>query len=206
MQKISVGACLRFGWETFKKRPLFLIGLTFGYGVIQVVIGALPEQQGIMAVLLGLALLIINTLIDMGILSAALKAHADITHLSTHDMWHPKLFWKYLGVKILQWIIIFVGIILLVIPGIIAGIVFMLATYLVLDRNLAPIEALKESARLTKGNRWNLFLLFLAIVGLNILGAVAFLVGLLVSLPVTLLALTHAYRTLAAKGAAPVSE
>jgi uncharacterized membrane protein len=74
---------------------------------------------------------------------------------------------------------------------------FMFATYLVIDKNMAPMDALKESRRMTYGHKWNLFLFGLGLIGINILGFLALIIGLLVSLPVTMLAMAHAYRTLA---------
>lgn len=205
MQKLSVGASIRFGWKTFKKRPFFLIGIVLGVMIVSGILGSLPKQQGIMTILLTLAILVINILIEMGLISFAIKAQDDIAHLTIHDIWHPRSFWKYIGVKILTGVIVLIGIILLIVPGVIAALALMFATYLIIDRDLGPIEAMKESIRLTKGNRWNLFLLILAIAGINILGAIALFVGLFVSIPVSLLALAHAYRTLAGKGAVSVS-
>jgi len=72
----------------------------------------------------------------------------------------------------------------------------MFVPYLVIDRGLGPIESMKESWRVTKGNKWQLFLLFLALIGINLLGVAALVVGLLVSVPITMLAAAHAYRTL----------
>ena len=72
----------------------------------------------------------------------------------------------------------------------------MFVPYLVIDRGLGPIEAMKESWRVTKGHKWQLFFLFLALIGLNILGAIALIIGLLVTVPISMLAAAHAYRTL----------
>jgi uncharacterized membrane protein len=49
---------------------------------------------------------------------------------------------------------------------------------------------------LTKGNRWKLFQLSLALLLLNILGLLALLVGLFVTIPVSFIAMVHAYRAL----------
>ena len=65
------------------------------------------------------------------------------------------------------------------IPGIIASLGLGFATYLVVDRGMQPVASLKESWRITKGNKWRIFLLGLALTGVNILGALALVVGLL---------------------------
>jgi uncharacterized membrane protein len=58
---------------------------------------------------------------------------------------------------------------------------------------------LKESWRITNGNKWQLFLFGLVLIGLNLVGLLALVVGLLVTAPITWLAATHAYRTLASQ-------
>ena len=71
-----------------------------------------------------------------------------------------------------------------------------MSLYLVMDRGLGVTESLKESRRITYGNRLKLLLLGLALVGINIVGFFLLIVGLLVSIPVSMLAGVHAYRTL----------
>jgi uncharacterized membrane protein len=76
------------------------------------------------------------------------------------------------------------------------ALMFMFTTFLVIERELGPIEALKESNRITRGHKWNLLGLLLMLILVNLLGVLALIVGLLVSVPVTMLALTHVYRVL----------
>jgi hypothetical protein len=90
------------------------------------------------------------------------------------------------------------GLVLLILPGIIFA-MFMFANFIVVDRELGPIEAMKESSRITRGKRWTLLWLSLAILVINLLGLIALVVGLLVSVPVTWLALAHAYRLFAGR-------
>jgi hypothetical protein len=80
----------------------------------------------------------------------------------------------------------------------------MFATYFVVDKGMGPIEALKASARITKGNRMRLLALFAAGMLISLFGALALIVGLLVAIPVITLASVHAYRRLSA--AADASE
>jgi uncharacterized membrane protein len=204
MNTIAVGEMLRFGWETFKKRPWFFIGTVVLVALVSSILSALAPDPVTNAFdfVLALAIIVLNIFIEMGLVAFALKVHDGVDGATFKHLWHPQSFWKYVGVKILTGLIVVVGLVLLIVPGIIAAIALIFATYLVVDRNLGPIEAIKESARLTKGHRWQLFLLALAIIGINILGAIALLVGLVVTIPVSLLAVVHAYRKLAGKGAA----
>jgi hypothetical protein len=60
------------------------------------------------------------------------------------------------------------------------------------------MESLPKSTKLTQGVKWRLVLLALAIVALNLLGLVALVVGLLVTIPISLLAYIHVYLKLKA--------
>lgn len=105
-------------------------------------------------------------------------------------------FWSFLGTSILTGIMVALGGLLLIIPGIILGVYLSLAPFLVVDRNLGPGEAIKGSFRVVQGNFWSLvgfgFLAFL----INVLGAMLLGLGLVVTVPVTSLALAYIYRRL----------
>jgi len=69
--------------------------------------------------------------------------------------------------------------------------------YLVVERGLGPVDAMKESWRVTKGHKGQVGLLILALVGIVILGLLALGIGVFVAAPIAMLAMTHAYRMLA---------
>lgn len=200
MQTVSVAASLRFGWDTFKKRPLMLAsGFLIGIVVMTVssVIFEQPEAEpSIQGFMLGLISAIIGLLVEIGFVTFALRAHDAIERVDLKTLWNPKPFLPYLAGQILVGLAVLVGLVLLIVPGIIAALGFLFSSYLIVDKGRGPIEAMKESWRITKGNRWKLFLLVLAIAGINIVGFFLLVVGLLVTIPVTMLALAHAYRTL----------
>jgi uncharacterized membrane protein len=213
MPVLSIGDCIRFGWETFKKRPGILIGALFlcmflpsipNLLVAHPVVEPgqpLPPLTG--AQLIGLlSSIAVGVLVSLGATSFILRAHDDIASVKFSDLWNPEPFWRFLGAEFLVALIIAAGFILFLIPGVIASVGLSFATYLVVDRGAGPMDAIKESWRITKGNKWQLFLLMLSLVLLNILGIVALVVGVLVTIPITWLAVTHAYRTLSGPGPA----
>jgi len=207
MTALSIGDCIRFGWETFKTRPGILIGAFLLTMLIPSIPGMFfpgPEfQPGVpppppsAAQFIELLVsIVLSLLVALGAATFALRAHDDIASVKISDLWNPEPIWRFLGAEILAGIIIFVGFLLFVIPGIIASLGLCFVPYVVIDRGAGPIDALKESWRITKGHKWRLFLLGLALVGINLLGLLALVVGILVSIPVSWLAITHAYRTL----------
>lgn len=159
-----------------------------------------PQDNAGVGLLIFLATTTASTFASMGLTAFFIRAHDDVMHVSLNELWHPQQFWQFLAVSILVGIASVIGLILLIIPGLILITMFAFAKLLVIDRAMGPIDAMKESMRLTKGSRLKLFLLLLALLVINILGALTLLIGLLVTIPVSMLALTHAYRSLSHKG------
>lgn len=85
------------------------------------------------------------------------------------------------------------GFILLIVPGIIIVLMFQMYAYLVVDKGLGPIAALKRSRVITKGSRWRLFVLGFLIVLVNLGGLLCLVVGLLVTIPLTAIASARVY-------------
>ncbi|MBI4093939.1 hypothetical protein HY417_03165 [Candidatus Kaiserbacteria bacterium] len=206
--RISVGSFVRFGWETFKKRGWFLVGAVLIFGIASVVasfvngvvtsviVEAVGSGAGtIIGFVAGMA---VNAIINLGWIAFLLKAHDDIASVSFSDLWHPQKFWSFLGATLLYSIIVFVGYIFLIVPGVIASVAFFFAPWLVVDKGLTPIEALKASARITKGNRLRVFALMAASMLVSFLGVLALIVGLLIAIPIVTLAAASAYRRLSA--------
>jgi len=98
--------------------------------------------------------------------------------------------------SILVGLAIGIGFVLLIVPGILAMLFFMFSTVIVIDRDLGPIEAMKESMRIGRGCRWSLLGLVVLLALIVFVGMLALFVGLLVAMPVATLAFIHAYRVL----------
>jgi thioredoxin 1 len=74
---------------------------------------------------------------------------------------------------------------------------FSLCYFFVIDRQLGPIDALRASSRTTLGAKWQLLLFGLVCGLVNLAGFLCFIVGLLVTVPLVMIAMAHAYRQLA---------
>ena len=70
------------------------------------------------------------------------------------------------------------------------------AGLIILDTDLGTMEALRRSWRITKGHVWKLVFLSFLILGLNILGFLAFIIGVFFTLVMSQFAYTIAYRVL----------
>jgi uncharacterized membrane protein len=194
----SISEAFAFGWASFKKDPWFFVGATLALWVFSFIINMLTRNHsgilGVIGFLIGLAA---STVVTIAYAKIALSTNAG-AHVSWNDLWAPNYFLPMLGTMILQGICIVVGLILLIVPGIIVALMLAFSQLIVVDQGKMPIEALKESFHLTKGHLWQLFLFALAVIAANIVGAVLLVVGLLVSVPVTLIAAAYVYKKLLA--------
>lgn len=199
-EKFSIKEALSYGWDTFKADAKFFLVLM----VVMIAIAVIPDlivdrvfAEGsaphlifkVILRLIGLVMGMITTRISLDIYDTG---KADLSRLGEL----ASLFPRYLVGKILFGLIVFVGLILLIVPGIIASYMFLYVGYLMIDRGLGPIEALKESRTITDGSKWDLFLFSLVVGFLNIVGVLALLIGLFITVPVTLMASVFVYRKL----------
>jgi hypothetical protein len=200
----SISESIKFGWETFKKDPWFYAGVTLALSIFSTLVNWLTNHGsgifGIVGWLIGFAA---STVVTIAYARLALSASSG-QHVNWNGLWAPEHFWRMFGATLLQGIIIVIGFILVIIPGIIAALILCFTQLLVVDKKMQPFEALKESYRLTKGHLLQLFLLMLCLILLNIVGAVLLLVGLLVTVPVTILAIAHVYRKIEALQGVPL--
>lgn len=118
------------------------------------------------------------------------------------DLSGEKFFQYFLAMLVLT-VFVLIGFILIIIPGIIIAIMTSLTAFIIMDEKKdiawngkAFWHAIKRSRELTDGEKWNLFGFFLVILAINVLGALAFGFGLLVTVPITGIAFAHIYNAL----------
>lgn len=99
-----------------------------------------------------------------------------------------------LATYLLMMLLVVIGFILLIIPGIYLLIAYMLALPLVVEKNLGPWQAL-EASRKAVSKRWFEILGFGIVIGLiNIAGAIPLGIGLIWTMPMTVIATGVLYR------------
>ena len=85
---------------------------------------------------------------------------------------------------------------MLIIPGIILALKYWFCAMIIVDRQIDPISALKESSNITNGVKRELFLFSAISLGVNLLGVLCLGVGMLLTIPVTSIAKVYVYREL----------
>lgn len=92
---------------------------------------------------------------------------------------------RMVGATILYGLMVALGLILLVVPGIYLALKFSQYQYAIVDRNLGVIDSLKYSSEITAGSLWQLLGLAVLLILINLLGVVALCVGLIFTIPLT---------------------
>ncbi len=212
MTSFSKKEALRYGWTTFKAQPWVFVGAAAIIAVVSIVLRKLAgNNHDAMSGIISLVGTVLQWWLYLGFMRMVLKTYAGVSinvNMLFAESWKTLL--QYAIVAILSGILIFIGGILLIVPGIIVATMLSLAPLLVVDRGIKGIEAMKESRRITEGHRMNIFLFMVIIIVLNIVGALALGVGLLVTVPISFLAFVYAYKQIekgmAMAPVAPMSE
>ncbi|MCL5439210.1 MAG: DUF975 family protein [Patescibacteria group bacterium] len=210
MSKFSKKEAIGYGWDKVKKNLRFFIVLivivfavSFVPSFINSAMTASSREGGqifptIFSLIINLAFWVLQTIIGIGLIKIYLK-FIDGQKPKYSDLFsYYRLFFKYLIGSILSGLIVLAGFILLIVPGIIWSIKYQFTTYLIVDKDMSPVAALKKSGAITKGSKWNLFLFGLLLGLINILGVIALGVGLFITIPITMLATAYVYRKLSA--------
>lgn len=198
-QVFSIEESLKFGWEKTKAHSMILFQalLTlFAYEIVASSINhAFKHSAG--SGLAWLIVAIVGAFLSAGFIVITLKIARGERAVYKDIIPPVRLVWDMTIASLLTGLLVLGGLILLVIPGIYIAIRLSVVRYAVVD-GASITESLRKSSALTKGDMWQLFLFFLAFIVINIIGALLFIVGLLVTIPATMIAMAHMYDKLKA--------
>jgi len=97
----------------------------------------------------------------------------------------------------LYFLVVLVGVIFFIVPGIIFAMMFAQVPYILRDdENIGVIDALKKSANMMKGHKMQLFLLYLSFIGWAILAILTLGIGYLFLFPYMYTTVAHYYEDL----------
>jgi len=189
----TVGDSYGYGWKQFIKYFLELFLISIIVILVQAPLGGLGaitngHGPAIMFFVFFLQLFVLAYAIlflapiNYGASYAFLKGVRD-EKLEIRDMFSG--FENYLNVvlaNILTGFLIGIGFFFLIIPGIIVACRLAFVRYLVIDRQLDPIEAIKASWRMTKGHAWTIFFMGLLAIPIALTGIICLGVGIIFSI------------------------
>jgi len=207
-RKFTIGEAVGFGWSAAKQNLgvfiLIAIVLFVLFGVLNVAADLLSERSPVLSLAVALLSVVLNLLVQLGLVKVALKC-CDNVRPAVGDVFNcVPLLVKYFVGTILYSLIILGGLVLLIVPGIVWAVKYQFYPYFILEKGLGPVASIKMSGKMTCGAKWRLLFFDLVCMGVILLGVLAFLVGLIVAVPVVMVGTASIYRKLLA--ALPAAE
>jgi uncharacterized membrane protein len=196
----TVSKTLRFGWQTVRDRlGFFLAIVAISVGVSLLPAGIqkfLEDGDPTFAFLAIIPAWVLGMVVQMGLILIPLRI-CDGEDPELSDLFSCyDLVPRYILASIAYMLLVSVGLLLLVVPGILWGIKYQFFGYHIVDEDAGALDSLRRSAEITQGAKGKLGWLFLALLGLNVAGFVCLLLGLLLTYAVTLVCCAFVYRRL----------
>lgn len=186
-------APIKSGWELMKQNFWFLAGLVLIQGIFSSIDNKYRDTDASFPI--SLIILIIDVFLSIGILKIILNL-IDRKPLSYSELWqNSRYFWRYLGASVLYGLLVALGLLLLIVPGIYWATKYQYTTYLIVDKDMGITDAFKKSGEITKERIWDLFAFNIILLGIIILGALALVIGLFAAIPVVWIAFALVYRS-----------
>lgn len=192
--KFSISEVAGTSWKFTKSQIWVLAGMFLAYCVVTGILNLITSSSYVLNLLVQL---IIGSLFTLGFIRNMFQTmDGEEPQFSAYGQ-EARKFLHYLVANILYSIIVCIGIVLLIIPGIYLAIrLQFFQQYIVSEERCSAIDALKKSWELTQGQAMPLFLLALVQIGLTLLGLILLVVGLFVAIPLIVMMQCYVFRQL----------
>lgn len=202
--RLEVGSAISYGWKKFTENVgpfiILMIAVFVAFIVISIIQSVLtPDSSGFLALVWTAAISVIGYIITSIVQAGVFRAGLGVTKgeaPSVSQLVDTTNIANYILTVILVGLGFFVGFILCIVPGLIWLVFTAYAPIVALDKGLGPVEAITTSLNWVKDNFGQVFLILLVSYIVYIVGACLCGVGLLVSVPVALVAMVYSYRAL----------
>ena len=196
---ISVGDAVSYGWNAYWKNVGTLVVIAIVVLAINIVVGLIAQATGSVAgqIIVQFIGFFASMLISLGWIRVSLEVTRGVKP-EVGDLFKFDGYGPYILASLLFALGFYVGLILCIIPGIIFAVAFGFYGFVIAERGegVGVMDSLKESADLTRGNRWQLFGLGMVLLLINFVGALLCGIGLIFTLGITIIAWAYVYRTL----------
>lgn len=213
-QPFSVGAAISYGWQKFQANVGAFLGLTVIMFVSSMVVSGIQQalapspfavsSAGAFSVNGGQLMTVgvfsvLSWIVSLVFQAAMVKGALDVTRgqqVSLGTMFAGINWGAVVLASLLTGIAVTIGLILCVLPGLVVAMFTLYTNYFIIDRGEDAITAIKSSVSLVSKNFSDLFVFMLAGFGITLLGALACGLGLLVAIPLVVIAAAWTYRVL----------
>lgn len=176
-------------WDKTKKNYWFLFCLFIVSAIVMSVLQHVKLLNFVVGIFIGIAALTISIIIARG--------HTPKYEDLFKSFKDYKITLNYFLASIIYMIVIIIGLLALIIPGIYLAIRLQFYKFLVIENeNMRPVDTLKESYKITEGHFWDLLVFMVVIIVMNLIGAIPFGLGLVITIPITAIASAILYKKL----------
>ncbi len=191
-------------WRLFKEKwedVYKVLGLVFFLQLVATTVASYNQENmsDLTNLFVGLALQAFTLILNMNLIRLMLKIirgqSYELSELFDLDHRFLAYIWGLFKVGLIAAF----GFLLLIVPGVIWALKYSMVQYLIIDKKIDSREALTLSAKMTKGVKGKLFWIMLLGFGINLLGLIALVLGLFITIPVTYIANLLVYQYLLEK-------
>jgi hypothetical protein len=188
---MQIGEVLQEAWEIFKKNPGKLISAYCVFLLINLVAGIVLR---LISPIGDFLLYIVDIMVLAGVYYFYLEVYRD-ERASIFDIFYPikEYFVRLLIMAFLKIVLISIGFVLFILPGIYLSVSFIFSELLIADKGFKSWGALDWSRKNVTKSWFSYFAFLLVLMFINILGLIPFGLGLLITGPLSLMAIVVAY-------------
>lgn len=217
-QQVQIGEAFSYGWLKFQQNVgtillgvlayLVAIGVVVGifYGILiggaSAASSSSLDNANALGALFGFSGLLIAAIVGLLAVfmqAGVIRASLEISHgrpVAFGTFFQFADFGKVLLAVLLVGVGTAVGTLLCYLPGLVFGFFAQFTLFYVIDKGLSPVDALKASFSLVNKNLGTVVVLYIGVMVAQWIGSALCGVGLLVAVPVSILATTYVYRRL----------
>ena len=213
---MSYSQVLRFGWEKLKAHwkllALYMLILILFNAITGYVASGLENVSSALALVFNILITIVGLFVGIAQIKLVLRI---VDGKATPDLKQELAVFKgflmtsvqqivpYLLGSIAYSLLVILGFILLIVPGIVFLIKYQFVTYLIVDKHMGVKEAFRVSGEMTQGKKMWMLGYSLVSLGVILLGLLALVVGVVVAAGVVMLGSMYIYRQLSASAQVP---
>ena len=188
---MRIGDIFTQSWEIFKRNAKMMVAISVIYVIVVMVAEFVFSFIPVIGFILSGA---VSSVMLGGIYLAFMRIEKGetVTVANTFDSIRDVMV-NLIIMSALKSLLISIGFLLFVIPGIYLTVSYIFSELLIVDRKMDPWEALEESRKMVTKNWFLYFAFLLTIAVINIIGLIPLGIGLLVTVPLSVTAIVLAY-------------
>ena len=197
--KFTISEVFKTSWQALKSQIWVLVGLYIGYVILAMIINLLitPQLTSVIGITISYAIgLLLVSIFSLGYIKNMFQTlDGEEPQFSAYGQQASKVL-TYLVAYVLFMIIISIGLLLVVLPGIYLILRLQFFGAFIVEENAGIIDCFKKSWAITKGQGMNLFILFLTMLGIGIVGVLLLIVGWFIAFPLINIMQCYVFRKL----------